>query len=47
MDEVKRIGFVLMLVIVAALVICFEDIKAMVNGAMMEQTHSLVGQLLR
>lgn len=31
----------------SSVVICFDDIKAMVNEAMMEQTQSLVDQLLR
>ncbi len=46
-DSLKTIGFVLLSVVIAVLVICFDDIKAMVNEAMMEQTQSLVDQLLR
>lgn len=46
-DNLKAIGFVLMFVAIVELVICFDDIKAMVNEAMMEQTQSLVDQLLR
>ena len=34
-------------VAMAVLVICFDDIKAMLNEAMMEQADSLVDQLLR
>lgn len=46
-DSLKTIGFVLLFVVIAVLVICLDDIKAMVNEAMMEQTQSLVDQLLR
>ena len=46
-DSLRTIGFVLVLIVIAVLVICFDDIKAMVNEAMMEQTQSLVDQLLR
>lgn len=46
-DSLKTIGFVLLFMVIAVLVICFDDIKAMVNEAMMEQTQSLVDQLLR
>lgn len=46
-DSLKTIGFVLLFVVIVVLVICFDDIKAMVNEAMMEQTQSLVDQLLR
>lgn len=46
-DSLKTIGFVLLFVVIAVLVIYFDDIKAMVNEAMMEQTQSLVDQLLR
>ena len=45
--SLRTIGFVLVFMVIAALVICFDDIKAMVNEAMMEQTQSLVNQLLR
>ena len=46
-DSLKTIGFVLLFVVISVLVICFDDIKAMVNEAMKEQTQSLVDQLLR
>ena len=46
-DSLKTIGFVLLFVVIAVLVICFDDIKTMVNDAMMEQTQSLVDKLLR
>ena len=38
-DSLKTIGFVLLFVVIAVLVICFDDIKAMVNEVMMEQTQ--------
>ena len=46
-DSLRTIGFVLVFIVIAVLVICSDDIKAMVNEAMMEQTQSLVDQLLR
>lgn len=46
-DSLKTIVFVLLFAVIAVLVICFDDIKATVNEAMMEQTQSLVDQLLR
>ena len=46
-DNIRTIGFVLVFVILAVLVICFDDIKAMLNEAMMGQADSLVDQLLR
>ena len=46
-DELRLIGWVLMFVVIAAVVICFDDIPAMVNEAMVEQAESLVEQLLR
>ena len=46
-DNIKTIGFVLIFVVLAVLVICFDDIKAMLNEAMMEQADSLMDQLLR
>lgn len=45
--SLRTIGFVLVFMVIAVLVICFDDIKAMVNEAMMEQTQSPVNQLLR
>lgn len=46
-DNIRTIGFVLVFVVLAVLVICFDDIKAMWDKAMMEQADSLVDQLLR
>lgn len=46
-DNIRTIGFVLVFVVLAVLVICFDDIKAMLNEAMVEQADSLVDQLLR
>ena len=45
--NLRTIGFVLVFVALAVLVICFDDIKAMINAAMMEQADSLMDQLLR
>lgn len=46
-DGIRTVGFVLVVLAIAILVICFDDIKAMMNEAMMEQADSLVNQLLR
>ena len=46
-ENIRTIGFVLVFVVLAVLVICFDDIKAMWNEAMMEQADSLMDQLLR
>ena len=46
-DELRLIGWVLMFVVIAVVVICFDDIQAMVNEVMVEQAESLVDQLLR
>ncbi len=46
-ESVRTIGFVLVFVALAVLVICFDDIRAMFNEAMVEQADSLVDQLLR
>ncbi len=46
-DDIRTIVFVLVFVALAVLVICFDDIKAMLNEAMVEQADSLVDQLLR
>ena len=46
-DNIRTIGFVLVFVVLAVLVICFDDIKAMINEAMVEQADSLMDQLLR
>ena len=46
-DSLRTIGFVLVFIVIAVLVICFDDIQAMVNEVMVEQAESLVDQLLR
>lgn len=46
-ENIRIIGFVLVFVALAVLVICFDDIKAMLNEAMVEQADSLMDQLLR
>lgn len=46
-EYLRTIGFVLVFVVLAVLVICFDDIKAAFNAAMMEQADSLLDQLLR
>ena len=46
-ENIRTIGVVMVFVTLAVLVICFDDIKAMINSAMMEQADSLVDQLLR
>jgi hypothetical protein len=46
-ESLNMIGFMVLIVLMAVLVIFFDDIKAMVNEAMMEQADSLVNQLRR
>ena len=46
-EYLRTIGFVLVFVVLAVLVICFDDIKTMINAATMEQADSLLDQLLR
>lgn len=46
-ENIRTIGFVLVFVVLAVLVICFDDIKAMLNEAMVEQADSLMDQPLR
>ena len=46
-DKLRIIGWVMMFVVIAIVVICFDDIQAMVNEVMVEQAESLVEQLLR
>lgn len=46
-ESIRTIGFVLVLIALAVLVICFDDIKAMFNEAMVEQADSLMDQLIR
>ena len=46
-ESIRTIGFVLVFIALAVLVIRFDDIKAMINEAMVEQADSLMDQLLR
>ncbi len=46
-DKLRTIGFMVVVIFIAAVVIWFDDIRAMVDEAMMEQTDSLMSQLLR
>ena len=46
-ENIRTIGVVMVFVALAVLLIWFDDIKAMLNEAMMEQADSLVDQLLR
>ena len=46
-EYLRTIGYVLVFVVLAVLVICFDDIKAAINAATMEQADSLVDELLR
>ena len=46
-ENFRTIGFVLIFVVLAILVICFDDFKAIITEAMVEQTDSLMDQLLR
>lgn len=46
-DKLRTIGFVVAVIITAAAVIWFDDIRVMMDEAMMEQADSLMDQLLR
>ena len=46
-EKMRTVGYVALIVILALLVIFFDDIKSMFNEAMAEQAGSLVDQLLR
>lgn len=46
-DNLRTIGYLLVFIALAMLVIFFDDIEAMINQAMAEQTQSLMDQLLR
>ena len=46
-ESVRNIGYVLLFVAIAVVIIFFDDIQAAVSEMMMEQTDSLVDQLLR
>lgn len=40
--SLRTIGFVLFMIVLAAVVICFDDIKASINETMVQQTESLM-----
>lgn len=46
-ENLRIIGGLLVFVVLAVLAICFDDIKVMINEAMVEQADSLMNQLLR
>lgn len=46
-DKLRVAGYVVLIVRMVLLVIFFDDIKAVFNEMMMEQTGSLVDQLFR
>ncbi len=46
-DRLRTIGFMVAVILIAAAVIWFDDIRAMMNEAMMERADSLMSQLLR
>ena len=46
-ENLRTIGMVLLFVIIAAVIICFDDIQTMLNETMMEQTDSILNQLFR
>ncbi len=45
--NIRTIGFVLVFVALAVLIICFDDIKSMLNESIMGQAESLMDQLVR
>ena len=46
-ENLRTIGMVLLFVVIAVVIICFDDIQAMLNETMMEQTDSMLNQLFR
>lgn len=46
-ENLRTIGMVLLFVVIAAVIICFDDIRAILNETMMEQTDSMLDQLFR
>lgn len=46
-ENLRTIGMALLFVVIAAVIICFDDIRAMLNETMMEQTDSMLNQLFR
>lgn len=46
-ESMRTIGYVLLFAAIAVVIIFFDDIRAAVSEMMMEQTDSLVDQLLR
>lgn len=46
-EKMRTIGFVALVIGLALLVIFFDDIRAMINGFMVQRADSLVDQLLR
>lgn len=46
-ENLRTIGMVLLFAAIAAVIICFDDIRAMLNETMMEQTDSMLNQLFR
>ena len=46
-ENLRTIGMVLLFVVIAAVIICFDDIQTMLNEAMIEQADSLMDQLFR
>ncbi len=46
-ENLRTIGMVLLFMVIAVVIICFDDIRAMLNETMMEQTDSMLNQLFR
>ncbi len=46
-DKLMTIGFIVVVILIAMVVIWFDDIRAMMDEAMVEQADSLMDQLLR
>ena len=46
-DKLRTIGFIVVVILIAAAVIWLDDIRAMMDEAMVEQADSLLDQLLR
>ena len=46
-DKLRTMGFIVVVILIAAAVIWFDEIRAMMDEAMVEQADSLMDQLLR
>ena len=46
-EDLRTIGMIAVFVGLALLIICFDDIRSMVSGMMLERPDHMIDQLLR